>query len=171
MNIPWWRARTSSVPDSEAPHADHGGDLAIRAMSQADYGYLASVLDRWWGGPSGQRAEPLFFYELGDLALVAERDAEVVGFLFGFQTSVDSKLAYVHLVGIHPQHRRGGVGKQLYERFSARCRDQGAERLKAIAAVGDEAAVRFHLALGFAAEEVANYAGPGRARMVFTKSL
>jgi predicted GNAT superfamily acetyltransferase len=43
--------------------------------------------------------------------------------------------------------------------------------LKAIAAVGNDASVAFHEALGFTSEEVAHYAGPGRARMVFTKSL
>jgi hypothetical protein len=37
--------------------------------------------------------------------------------------------------------------------------------------VGHEASRKFHTALGFEASEVADYAGPGRARMVYTKSL
>lgn len=172
MSIPWWRARGSSTP--EAPPRDEIGDLIIRPMTKADYGFLASVLDRWWGGPSGQRAEPLFYYELGSGALVAEREDAVVGFLFGFVTPDEpskEKTGYVHLVGIHPDQRRKGVGQRLYDSFSELCRARGVTRLKAIAAVGDEGAVRFHVALGFDAEEVAGYAGPGRSRMVFTRAL
>lgn len=174
MSIPWWRARGSSAP--EAPPRDEIGELIIRPMTKADYGFLASVLDRWWGGPSGQRAEPLFYYELGSGALVAERQDAVVGFLFGFFTpdadqAPSGRSGYIHLVGIHPDQRRRGVGQRLYERFSELCRARGVTRLKAIAAVGDEGAVRFHVALGFDAEEVADYAGPGRSRKVFTRAL
>lgn len=175
MSIPWWRARGSSA--RETPPRDAIGELMIRPMTKADYGFLASVLDRWWGGPSGQRAEPLFYYELGSGALVAEREGAVVGFLFGFFTPDEpeepagERAGYIHLVGIHPDHRRQGVGQRLYERFCDLCRARGVTRLKAIAAVGDESAVRFHVALGFDAEEVPGYAGPGRARMVFTRAL
>ena len=144
--------------------------LVIRAIEKSDYDYLVSVLDRWWGGPAGQRAHPYFFYELGDFALIAESDERVVGFLLGFITPAKDT-GYVHLVGIDPEYRRRHVGRQLYARFEARCRMESVPRLKAIAAVGNEPSVRFHEALGFTAEEVADYAGPDRARMIFTKTL
>lgn len=146
------------------------GALNIRGIEKPDYDYLVSVLDRWWGGPAGQRAHPYFFYELGEYALIAEDDGRVVGFLLGLITPRKDS-GYVHLVGIDPDFRRRGVGQQLYERFEERCRSEGVPRLKAIAAVGNDASVAFHEALGFASEEVAHYAGPGRSRMVFTKSL
>ena len=143
-------------------------DLVIRRLEKADYDYVVSVLDQWWGGPSGQRAHPIFFYELGQYALAAEREGRVIGFLLGF---VKDEVGYVHLVGIDPGSRRQKVGWRLYERFTERCREAGAKWLKAIAAVGHERSVGFHRALGFSAEEVADYAGPGRARMVFLKDL
>ncbi|MBX3251309.1 MAG: GNAT family N-acetyltransferase [Myxococcales bacterium] len=144
--------------------------MKIRGIEKADYDYIVSVLDRWWGGPAGQRAHPYFFYELGDFALVAEDEGKVVGFLLGFITP-DKATGYVHLVGIDPDHRRRRVGHRLYERFEARCRDEGVSRLKAIAAVGNDASAHFHQAIGFSVEEVAHYAGPRRDRLVFTKSL
>jgi len=146
------------------------GALNIRGIEKPDFDYLVSVLDRWWGGPAGQRAHPYFFYELGEYALIAEDDGRVVGFLLGLITPRKDS-GYVHLVGIDPDFRRRGVGQRLYERFEERCRSEGVPRLKAIAAVGNDASVAFHEALGFTSEEVAHYAGPGRARMVFTKSL
>jgi len=147
------------------------GELQIRGITKEDYDYVVSVLDRWWGGPAGQRADPFFFYELGQEALVAEVDGKVVGFLLGFVARASEPIGYVHLVGIDPHHRRKGVGQQLYARFEERCREAGARRLKAIAAVGNEGSTEFHEALGFTAREVPDYAGPGRSRMVFERSL
>ncbi len=146
------------------------GELTIRGIEKADFDYLVSVLDRWWGGPAGQRAHPYFFYELGEYALIAEQDGQVVGFLLGLITP-GRDTGYIHLVGIDPDHRRRRVGQRLYARFEERCRTESVPRLKAIAAVGNDASVRFHEALGFSVTEVASYAGPGRARMVFTKPL
>ena len=144
--------------------------MKIRDIQKADFDYVVSVLDRWWGGPSSERAHPIFFYELGEQALIAEDEGEVVGFLLGFVLPV-RELAYVHLVGIHPDHRRLGVGKELYETFSERAAAAGAKRLKAITTVGNDGSVRFHEALGFSSEEVSDYAGRGRSRLVFEKDL
>jgi GNAT superfamily N-acetyltransferase len=145
--------------------------LHIRGLEKADFDHLVSVLDRWWGGPAGQHAHPLFFYELGAHALVAEYEGEIVGFLLGFLTPGDDPVGYIHLVGIHPDHRRRGVGKALYERFTAACIELGAKRIKTIAAAGSEGQRAFHEALGFTVTLDENYAGPGRARLVFTRSL
>jgi ribosomal protein S18 acetylase RimI-like enzyme len=144
------------------------GDISIRRLEKADYDYVVSVLDRWWGGPSGQRADPMYLYEFGEHALVAESGGQVIGFLLGF---VVQALGFIHLVGIDPTHRRRRVGQALYERFTTKCAAAGVQELKAIAAVGNEASVAFHVALGFSAQEVEDYAGPGRARLVFTKRL
>lgn len=142
----------------------------IREMNKADFNYITSVMDRWWGGPGGQRADPHFFYELGDSALVAERQGDLAGFLLGF-VATNTGVGYIHLVGIHPDHRRQGVGQELYETFAKRCAEAGAKSLKAISPVGDEGAVRFHEALGFSHEKVADYAGPGRSRVVYSRGL
>ncbi len=145
--------------------------MMIRGIRKEDFDYIVSVLDRWWDGPAGERAHPIFFYELGEKALIAEENGEVVGFLLGFLAPTTPPTAYVHLVGIHPDHRRRGVGKDLYEHFSQRARDAGARRVKAITTVGNEGSIRFHEALGFAVREDSDYAGQGRSRVVFTKEL
>ncbi|MEM6963104.1 MAG: GNAT family N-acetyltransferase, partial [Myxococcota bacterium] len=59
--------------------------MNIRGITKDDFDYVVSVLDRWWGGPSVERAHPVFYYELGAQALIAETDEEdLVGFLLGF---------------------------------------------------------------------------------------
>jgi ribosomal protein S18 acetylase RimI-like enzyme len=145
--------------------------ITIRGVRKSDYDFVVSVLDRWWGGPSRELLHPIFFWELGERALIAEEEGAVVGFLFGFHAVGPPKTAYVHMVGIHPDHRRRGVGKELYEVFLAHARAAGAERVKAITNVGHEGSIAFHQALGFSVSEAADYAGAGRARVVFVRSL
>lgn len=144
--------------------------MIIRGITKQDFDYIVSVFDAWWGGPSTERASPFFFYELGEHALIAEGDGEVAGFLLGL-ASASSSTGYVHLVGIDPGHRRAGVGKLLYQHFAESCRRAGMKQLKAIGMVGHEGSMKFHHAMGFQAQEVADYAGPGRPRVVFTKAL
>ena len=145
--------------------------MRIRGLTKEDFDYIISVLDQWWGGPAGRRADPMFFYEFGEHALVAEQDGQVVGFLLGVLVPAPAATGYVHLVGIHPDRRRRGVGKGLYEQFTERCRAAGMKRLKSLASSGHEGSIRFHESMGFGAVEVADYAGPGRSRVVFTKEL
>jgi ribosomal protein S18 acetylase RimI-like enzyme len=145
--------------------------VRIRGITKADFDHIVSVLDRWWGGPAGERAHPVFFYELGDEALIAEEDGEVVGFLLGFVAPSEPKTAYVHLSGIHPEHRRQGVGKKLYQAFLSRAKAAGVTRAKAITTVGNEASRRFHEAMGFTVTTDPDYAGPRRSRVVFEKTL
>ncbi len=131
---------------------------------------IVREIDRWWGGPTTALAHPMFYYELGDLARVVEDAGMVVGFLFGFLCP-DGKTGYVHLVGIHPDYRRQGVGRLLYENFTERCRGLGCLRMKAITTAGNEGSMKFHEAMGWKAEEIEDYAGPSRKRIVFTKEL
>jgi GNAT superfamily N-acetyltransferase len=144
--------------------------MIIRGITKRDYDYIVSVLDAWWGGPSSERASPFFFHELGEYAFIAEEDERVVGFLLGLMLPARG-LGYVHLVGIDPLYRRNGVGKLLYQHFTDACKRAGLLQIKAIGMVGHEGSRQFHTAQGFEAGEMADYAGPGRARIVYTKAL
>jgi GNAT superfamily N-acetyltransferase len=145
--------------------------MTPRPMTKADFDEIVEVIDRWWGGPIGTFAHPIFFYELGEHARVIEDRGEMIGFLLGFITHESVRTGYVHLVGIHPEYRRRGVGRMLYAAFVETCRAAGSQRIKAITTLGNEGSKAFHLALGWDAREVDDYAGPGRRRIVFTKDL
>lgn len=145
--------------------------MQARPLTKADYDQIVSVIDHWWGGPTSALAHPMFFYELGRLARVVEDDGDLVGFLLGFVCHTDAPTGYVHLIGIHPSYRRRGVARLLYTSFEDDCQKEGCKTLKAITTLGNEGSVRFHQALGWSMAETENYAGPGRTRIVFTKSL
>jgi GNAT superfamily N-acetyltransferase len=142
-----------------------------RRMSKADFDQIVEVIDRWWGGPISTFAHPIFFYELGEHAQVVEDRGEMIGFLLGFISQEPVRTGYIHLVGIHPDYRRRGVGRMLYRSFTDICRAAACERIKAITTLGNDGSRSFHLALGWDEREVDDYAGPGRKRIVFTKDL
>src|SRR5882757_9015099 len=145
--------------------------MITRPLGKQDYDHIVQIIDRWWGGPTTALAHPIFFHELGSMARVVEHDGILVGFLLGFVAPGPPKTGYVHLVGIHPDYRRRGVGKVLYGSFEEDCRRDGCRALKAITTLGNEASLRFHHALGWAMSEMEDYAGPGRMRIVFTRDL
>ena len=145
--------------------------MNVRRIAKADFDRIVEVIDHWWGGPIGTFAHPIFFYELGDQALVVEQGPEMIGFLLGFVVPSPALTGYVHLVGIHPEYRRRGVGRLLYDRFTEECQAAGCVRMKAITTPGNEGSIRFHVALGWNVQELDDYAGPGRRRIVFTKPL
>ena len=144
--------------------------LSSGPLTKAAYDQIVRVIDKWWGGPTTALAHPAFFYELGELARVVESEGRVVGFLFGF-IAPTGPTGYVHRGGIDPEFRRRQVGSLLYRSFEHACREAGCSRLKAITALGDDGSVRFHEALGWSTETREDYAGAGRARQVFVKSL
>ena len=155
--------------------------MNVRRMTKRDFDRVVEVIDHWWGGPISTFAHPIFFYELGDHALVVEQGSETIGFLLGFivprveppgaAESDVARTGYVHLVGIHPEYRRRGVGRLLYDRFVDECRAAHCVRMKAITTPGHEGSIRVHVALGWNMQDVEDYAGPGRRRIVFTKPL
>jgi GNAT superfamily N-acetyltransferase len=147
--------------------------MLTRALEKRDYDLIVQVIDRWWGGPTSALAHPIFFYEMGEMARIVEDNGIMVGFLLGFiaQGRQGGSVGYVHLVGIHPDHRRRGVGRLLYEAFEADCRKSGVSRMKAITTLGNEGSQVFHQVLGWDMVEIEDYAGPGRPRVVFTKQF
>lgn len=156
--------------------------MNVRRIAKEDFDRIVEVIDHWWGGPISTFAHPIFFYELGKHALVVQQGPEMIGFLLGFiaagptgtsgtSEAHGSQCGYVHLVGIHPDYRLRGVGRLLYDRFTDECRESHCLRMKAITTPGNEGSIRFHLALGWNLQEVDDYAGPGRRRIVFSKSL
>jgi GNAT superfamily N-acetyltransferase len=142
-----------------------------RSITKGDFDQIVEVIDRWWGGPISTFAHPIFFYELGEHALVVEESKLMIGFLLGFVSPEPVRTGYVHLVGIHPDFRRRGVGRLLYATFIDSCRTAGCQRIKAITTLGNDGSRAFHLALGWDEREVDDYAGQGRKRLVFTKDV
>jgi ribosomal protein S18 acetylase RimI-like enzyme len=131
-------------------------------------------LNAWWGGRDMAPMLPkLFFLHFEGTSFVADADDEqLAGFLIGFLSQTDGAEAYIHFVGVAPEQRGEGLGRELYERFFETVRAQGRTVVRCVTSPANAGSIAFHEALGFEVERVAkDYDGPGEDRVVFAKRL
>jgi ribosomal protein S18 acetylase RimI-like enzyme len=148
--------------------------VEVRHAEPADYGRVIGRVNAWWGGREMAPMLPrLFFVHFEGTSYVVDDEAgQLAAFLIGFLSQTDRDEAYVHFVGVSPEHRGEGLGRQLYERFFDDARAEGRTRVRSVTSPANEGSVAFHEALGFEAERVAHdYDGPGEDRVLFVKAL
>jgi ribosomal protein S18 acetylase RimI-like enzyme len=146
----------------------------IRHAAPADYGRVIQHVNAWWGGREMAPMLPkLFFLHFEGTSFVAEdSDGRLVAFLIGFLSQTDADEAYIHFVGVAPEERGTGLGRELYERFFDVVREDGRTLVRCVTSPANEQSVAFHESLGFTAESVvADYDGPGEDRVLFVKQL
>ena len=88
------------------------------------------------------------------IVLVAERDAAVVGYLYGGLEQRDwmalrDAAGVIHDVIVDPSQRRSGIGRKLLEAGLAWLREHGAPRAVLSTAQRNEAAQRLFASVGF----------------------
>ena len=115
----------------------------------------------------------LFFVHFESTSFVADaEDGTLAGFLVGFLSQTDARDAYVHFVGVAPERRGSGLGRELYERFFTTAREHGRTTVRCVTSPANEESVAFHEALGFVVDRVAkDYDGPGEDRVLLVKQL
>ncbi len=150
------------------------GRMFVRPLVKRDFDHLVQVIGRCWGHPIGSELHPIhpvFFHELGSLARVVESGGCMLGFLLAFISPRTSRTGYVHLIGVHPDYRRQGLGTVLYQSFEESCLDGGCTHLRAVSSPENHQATAFHLANGWDVKEATDHAGPARTRLVYSKTL
>jgi ribosomal protein S18 acetylase RimI-like enzyme len=148
--------------------------VRIRHAEPRDHARVASVIDDWWGGRQMRDMLPrLFFTHFRDTSFVAEDErGELAGFLCGFLSQTYPDEAYVHFVGVAPDHRSAGLARELYARFFDAARANGRVTVRCVTAPLNTGSVAFHQRLGFRIEaEVDDYDGAGESRVVLRKGL
>ena len=154
----------------------------FRAVEPRDYDTLIGSIDDWWGGRRMHDMLPrLFFEHFRDTSFVAEEAGGVVGFLVGFLAQSEPDEAYIHFVGVHPDHRRRGIGEALYGHFFDLVRARGRSVVRCVTSPVNRSSVAFHMGLGFTIEPGdglvdglpvhLDHDGPGEHRVRFARSI
>jgi GNAT superfamily N-acetyltransferase len=127
------------------------GALRFRHPTEADHRPIVDQVDEWWGGQRVHHQLPRFWFQhfTGSSWIAETADGRLAGFLVGFVSPDRPGEAYVHLMGVNPNHRRAGIGRALYERYFDEARARGVTRVSAVAGPDNRAAVAFHVAVGF----------------------
>ncbi len=148
--------------------------VTIRHAKPSDYGRVIGRVNVWWGGRDMAPILPkLFFLHFEGTSFVAEdEEGDLAGFLCGFLSQTNPEEAYIHFVGVSPEHRGEGLGRMLYERFFDEVRGQGRSVVRCVTSPVNQESVAFHEALGFEVDRVAeDYDGPGEDRVLLAKRL
>ena len=126
--------------------------LTWREGEAADAAAIGRALDEWWEQRLEHCVRPQLLEHFGDTTLIAERDGELVAFLVGWLSQRFPDAAYVHFMGVRHDHRRRGLGLELYRRFAALARERGRTRLMAETGGFNRRSVAFHTGIGFTIE-------------------
>jgi ribosomal protein S18 acetylase RimI-like enzyme len=148
--------------------------LGIRHANPSDYARVIQHVNAWWGGREMAPMLPkLFFLHFEGTSFVAKDDeGKLVAFLIGFVSQSNEDEAYIHFVGVAPEHRGSGVGRALYERFFAEVAGRGRSVVRCVTSPVNEGSIAFHESLGFTVDRIAtDYDGPGEDRVLFVKQL
>ena len=156
--------------------------MLIRHLEPGDYHPIISVLNDWWGGRKMDDMLPkLFFTHFRETSFAAEEGVQIIGFLVGFLSQTFPDEAYIHFVGVHPDFRKRGVGRSLYERFLKTTGQYGRNTIRCVTAPINKTSIAFHTRMGFQAEPHSsqmngvsyypNYDGAGEDRVLFIKRI
>jgi GNAT superfamily N-acetyltransferase len=142
----------------------------LRPMTVVDLRQILDDLPRYWG-ERDMRWGHMFplVHEFARTCLVADSPDGIRGYLMGWVNP--DRVGYIHFIATRDDTRGTGLGRRLHARFAELAAEQGATGLKAITSVQNTGSLAFHTTLGFSAEVVEDYVGPGEPRVVFTRAL
>lgn len=151
-------------------------------MKGSDYYLVSPLINEWWGGRNmADKLLKLFFDHFTNTSFVAEKDGNLIGFLIGFLSQFHPNEAYIHFVGVSPDHRKCSLGKHLYNQFFKVAQQNGRNIVRCITSPVNKGSIAFHTKMGFAIEEGdkkvddiwvnKDYDGPDQDRVLFVKYL
>jgi ribosomal protein S18 acetylase RimI-like enzyme len=123
----------------------------------------------------------LFFVHFQETGFVAEDEGKLVAFLIGFVSQTHPEEAYIHFIGVHPDARKTGIAKRLYEQFFAVVSERGCRVVRSVTSPVNKGSIQFHTQMGFEIEPgdgvvdgvavTTDYDGNGQSRVLFAKRL
>lgn len=145
----------------------------VRLAEPEDFETIIAVVDEWWGRAASRDLTRLFLDHFHNTSWIASTtELPLAGFVIAFVSPAQPSTGYIHFTGVHPDMRRTGLARDLYERFFNTARSAGCTRVKAITSPVNDVSIAFHRALGFTASEpIKDYDGPNLDRVVFQKQL
>jgi len=128
--------------------------LTVRLVKGSDYYVISPLINDWWNGRQMSDMLPkLFFDHFKNTSFIVEEEGEIIGFLVGFLSQSYSNEAYIHFVGIHPEYRGKGIGKQLYNQFFDTIKQNGRNIVRCVTSPVNKASIAYHTKMGFEIEQ------------------
>jgi ribosomal protein S18 acetylase RimI-like enzyme len=156
--------------------------LNIRNGKPSDHEQIVSVMPGWWDGRDlSSSVLKVFFIHFNQSTFIAEIGNELIGFLVGFMSQSEEGVGYIHFVGVHPQFRKFGIARRLYDKFYAACKAYDKSIVKSCTSPVNKLSINFHRKMGFEIEAgngiiddvpvTLDYLGKGNPKVLFKKIL
>jgi predicted GNAT superfamily acetyltransferase len=156
--------------------------VEIRNVKSSDYYVISPLINVWWGGRQMSDMLPkLFFDHFNNTSFIAEKDGQIIAFLIGFLSQSDTDVAYIHFVGVNPDHRKNQIGKQLYNEFFNVVKKNKRNVVRAVTSPVNKVSIAYHTKMGFHIEKgdkevdgvsvFSDYDGPNQDRVLFVKRV
>ena len=147
-------------------------ELSVHRATDDNFNEICrEIVDFWDSDRTLSMHHVMYVHEMVDTSYVIRDRGRVVAYLFGFVVETQ-KLAYASLVGVRKEYRRKRLAFRLYELFIEYARGRGCFTFKAVTTPANHASVKFHTeGLGMTVRDVKDYAGPGKDRAVFEKTI
>lgn len=156
--------------------------MIIRNTNGSDYSKIIPVINDWWDGRQMADMLPkLFFDHFQETSFVVEEYNEIVGFLIGFVSQTNPDEAYIHFAGIHPDYRKQGTARHLYDHFFEAAKEKGCDTARCVTSPVNKRSISYHTRVGFSIEKgegeidgvpvKKNYDGLGQDRVLFVKRI
>lgn len=158
--------------------------MLLRTATPADYQPIISVLNSWFGGRQvADKLPKLFFDHFHKTSFVAEENGQILGFVMGFLSPASEREAYIHFVGVHPDHRKHGLARTLYNRFFEVMREHKREMVSCVTSPINRTSIAYHTRMGFNIDPAGagktedgipyhiDWDGPGEHRVKFVKRI
>ena len=127
--------------------------IEIRNAKPSDYSRVIQIMPEWWGGRDlSSSVLKVFFIHFCNTTFIAQKGNELVGFLVGFLSQTDSKEGYIHFVGVHPDMRKIGLGRNLYQKFFEVCLLHSRSIVRSCTSPVNKLSIGFHQHIGFTIE-------------------
>jgi predicted GNAT superfamily acetyltransferase len=108
-----------------AEAAGRAGIRIVPLSDPEDADRVRSIVERVWGAQTPSRELITAMQLAGSVLLGAERDDELVGFVWGFLGLAGGLHLHSHMLGVLPERQSRGVGYALKLAQRATCLDQG----------------------------------------------
>ncbi|MCZ8494573.1 MULTISPECIES: GNAT family N-acetyltransferase [Priestia] len=143
--------------------------MTIRLVKGSDYYIISPLINDWWNGRQMSDLLPkLFFDHFKNTSFIVEEEGKIIGFLIGFLSQSYSNEAYIHFVGIDPEYRGKGIGKQLYNQFFDVIKQNGRNIVRCVTSPVNKASIAYHTKMGF---EIEQENKPNQDKVLFVKYL
>ena len=152
--------------------------LLIRNPRTSDYRKIIKALKYWWDGRDLTRMVPrLFLIHFSNTSFIVEKNNRFIAFLIGFLSPDRPAEGYIHFVGVHPDFRKTGIGKVLYNRFFKMCKENNRDTVRSCTSPVNKGSIEFHKKIGFEISEgnaeiegiqiTLDYNGPNDPKVLF----